>query len=117
MVFPGVSLYKGAYNAFRPRPGSAGGLASRGKPVEWREGALLPLHREVTLLHQSPCVFDRSVFDNVRYGLKVRGADDSTTCRRVVESLEAVGLSGFGAGSTLHLSEGTLVGTEGAGDG
>jgi ABC-type sulfate/molybdate transport systems ATPase subunit len=46
------------------------------------------------------------VFDNVRYGLKVRGADDSTTRRRVVESLEAVGLSGFGARRARRLSGG-----------
>lgn len=87
-------------------PPSAGGLAYRANRVEWREAALLPLRREVTLLHQSPYLLDRSVSDNVGYGLMVRGADEGTARRRVVESLEAVGLAGFGARRARRLSGG-----------
>jgi tungstate transport system ATP-binding protein len=87
-------------------PPSAGGLAYRGSPVQWREAALLPLRREVSLLHQSPYLFDRSVSDNVGYGPKVRGTDEGTSRRRVVESLEAVGLPEFGARSARRLSGG-----------
>jgi len=87
-------------------PPSAGGLAYRGNPVEWREAALLPLRREVTLLHQSPYLFDRSVSDNVGYGPTVRGTDEGAVRRRVVESLEAVGLSGFGERRARRLSGG-----------
>jgi tungstate transport system ATP-binding protein len=87
-------------------PPTTGGLVYRGNPVAWREAALLPLRREVTLLHQSPYLFDRSVSDNVAYGPKVRGADEGATRRRVVESLEAVGLSGFGARRARRLSGG-----------
>jgi tungstate transport system ATP-binding protein len=87
-------------------PPSAGVLAYRGNPVEWREAALLPLRRQVTLLHQSPHLFDRSVADNVGYALKVRGTEEGAAHRRVVESLEAVGLSGFGARRASRLSGG-----------
>ena len=44
--------------------------------------------------------------DNVPYGLKVRGADEGAARRRVVESLEAVGLAGFGARRARRLSRG-----------
>lgn len=87
-------------------PPSAGVVEYRGKAVAWRESALLSLRREVTLLHQSPYLLDRSVSENVRYGLKVRGTDEGAARRRVVESLEAVGLSGFGARRARQLSGG-----------
>lgn len=87
-------------------PPSIGALAYRGNPVEWRDATLLPLRREVTLLHQSSYLFDRSVSDNVGYGLKVRGTDEGTARRRVVESLEAVGLPGFGSRRARRLSGG-----------
>ena len=87
-------------------PPTAGVLEYRGGRVEWREAALLPLRREVTLLHQAPYLFDRSVAENVAYGPRVRGADPGAARRRVVESLEAVGLRGFGDRKARELSGG-----------
>jgi len=87
-------------------PPTAGTLSYRGTAVEWKDGALLPLRREVTLLHQAPYLFDRSVFDNVAYGLRVRGTDVGAAHRRVVESLQAVGLDGFGGRKARELSGG-----------
>ncbi|MBW2467555.1 MAG: ATP-binding cassette domain-containing protein [Deltaproteobacteria bacterium] len=47
---------------------------------------------KVTLLTQAPFLLHRSVFDNVSYGLKIRG-DTRDIKNRVHESLEQVGLS------------------------
>lgn len=91
--------------AFLSPPG-AGIVEYRGVPVDWRNGALSSLRREVTLLHQSPYLFDRCVFDNVAYGPKARGADDRAAMRRVAESLEAVGLPGFERRPAKRLSGG-----------
>jgi tungstate transport system ATP-binding protein len=87
-------------------PPSDGTVEYRGEPVSWREAALLPLRREVTLLHQSPYLFDRSVSENVGYAPRVRGEDPGAAHRRVVESLEAVGLAGFGPRRARRLSGG-----------
>jgi tungstate transport system ATP-binding protein len=87
-------------------PPTEGTVEYRGVPVDWRNGALLSLRREVTLLHQAPYLFDRCVFDNVAYGPRARGADDRAAMRRVMESLEAVGLPGFERRAAKRLSGG-----------
>ncbi len=48
-------------------------------------------NRSVTLLQQDPYLLKRSVFDNVCYGLKIRG-DIKDLKKRVYESLETVNL-------------------------
>jgi tungstate transport system ATP-binding protein len=87
-------------------PPTAGALEYRGVRVRWRDADLLPLRREVTLLHQTPYLFDRSVFDNVAYGPRVRGMEPGAARRCVVESLQAVGLDGFGGREARKLSGG-----------
>ncbi|MFC1511843.1 ATP-binding cassette domain-containing protein [Candidatus Latescibacterota bacterium] len=49
-------------------------------------------HREVTMLLQEPYLLKRTVFENIAYGLRVRGEREHLT-RRVNEVLEDVGLS------------------------
>jgi len=50
-----------------------------------------PLRRRVTMVFQRPILLNRSVFANVRYGLRLRGQHDSA--RQVDAVLEQVGLS------------------------
>ncbi|MGE4504643.1 MAG: ATP-binding cassette domain-containing protein [Desulfovibrionaceae bacterium] len=54
--------------AFLERP-LRGHVLYQGKPVE----DLTPVRREVTLLQQTPYLLTRSVYENLAYGLKVRG--------------------------------------------
>ncbi len=77
-------------------PPSAGAVYFDGERVDWRERSLGPLRKEVTLLHQSPYLFEGSVGSNVAYGLRVRGIGGEAGRRRVKDALETVGLSGFG---------------------
>jgi tungstate transport system ATP-binding protein len=51
----------------------------------------LDLRRRVTTVFQRPILLNRSVYANVRYGLRLRGVRDSR--RPVEEALEQVGLS------------------------
>lgn len=50
------------------------------------------LRRRITLLVQRPVLLKRSVFENVAYGLRVRG-ETAGLEKRVVEALQTVGLS------------------------
>ena len=51
-----------------------------------------PLRKEVTLVLQEPYLLKKSVFDNVAYGLRIRG-ERSNIKERVHDALEWVGLS------------------------
>jgi tungstate transport system ATP-binding protein len=87
-------------------PPSAGELIFNGKPVRWTNAELLPLRRQVTLLHQSPYLFNGSVFSNVAFGLKMRGIRGEEKQRRVEKTLGLVGLSEFGNRRARELSGG-----------
>lgn len=87
-------------------PPTSGELFYEETPVRWNNAALLPLRREVTLLHQSPYLFNGTVSSNVAYGLKLRGARGEGQHRRVEEALELVGLSGFEHRRARELSGG-----------
>ncbi|MGD9822582.1 MAG: energy-coupling factor ABC transporter ATP-binding protein [Aminobacteriaceae bacterium] len=88
--------------AFLLKP-AAGTIRFLGEPTEEREGEL---RREVTLLLQEPYLLRRSVFENVAYGLRARGATDRLA-ERVAEALEMVGLSpDFGKREWFRLSGG-----------
>jgi tungstate transport system ATP-binding protein len=68
---------------------TAGVFTFRGKPPQ---AVPFSEKRQVSILLQEPYLLKRSVFENVAYGLKVRGARRDIT-RRVVESLSWVGLA------------------------
>ena len=51
------------------------------------------LRQKVTYLLQSPYLLKRSVFDNIAYGLKIRGINSKETKTRVFDSLKRVGLA------------------------
>lgn len=64
------------------------------------------LRRRMSLLFQTPSVFNGSVFDNVAYGLKVRGYDKKVIEKKVGEALNTVGLPGMGNEKARMLSGG-----------
>ncbi|MEQ9729533.1 MAG: phosphate ABC transporter ATP-binding protein [Candidatus Methanoperedens sp.] len=53
------------------------------------------VRKKMSLLFQTPAVFNISVFDNVAYGLKVRGMDKRIIEKKVSSALDIVGLSGM----------------------
>lgn len=77
------------------------GQTANGTPLEKNR-----IRRKMSLLFQTPAVFDLSVFDNVAYGLKVRGFDKKTIMEKVEEALDIVGLSGLETQNALTLSGG-----------
>ncbi|MBD3608919.1 MAG: energy-coupling factor ABC transporter ATP-binding protein [Gammaproteobacteria bacterium] len=64
------------------------------------------LHNDIVYLHQTPYLFDGSVFDNVAYGLRVKRADKIEILDKVNAALEFVGLSGLASRDANRLSGG-----------
>lgn len=56
---------------------------------------IVNIRRRMSLLFQIPAIFNRSVFENVAYGLKVRGIDRKIIEKKVIEALGIVGLCGL----------------------
>lgn len=53
------------------------------------------IRRRMSMLFQAPAVFNTSVFNNVAYGLRIRGADKDTLVKKVRNALAIVGLDGM----------------------
>jgi len=64
------------------------------------------LRRRISIVFQQTVLFNMSVYDNVAYGLKVRGGNGADTEKRVSETLERVQLRGFEKKNALALSGG-----------
>lgn len=85
---------------------TAGTLYFNDLPIIWKRGELQKVRRQVTLVHQSPYLFNRSVRYNLAYGLKIRGIHGDEQHHRIHEALETVGLAGFGRRNARELSGG-----------
>jgi len=64
------------------------------------------LRRRISMVFQQTVLFNMNVFDNVAYGLKVRGKSEESIKQRVREALELVQLRGFEHKNALALSGG-----------
>ncbi|MCZ7383955.1 MAG: phosphate ABC transporter ATP-binding protein [Candidatus Methanoperedens sp.] len=51
--------------------------------------------RRMSMLFQTPAIFNTSVFNNVAYGLEVRKVDKETMKKKVMNALSIVGLDGM----------------------
>ncbi|MGZ8432535.1 MAG: energy-coupling factor ABC transporter ATP-binding protein [Candidatus Deferrimicrobiaceae bacterium] len=87
-------------------PPTAGEIFYAGERVDWKGDIAARRRRKVTLLHQSPYLFEGTVFRNVAYGLKARGIAGDAALRAVGRALETVGLEGFGDRDARKLSGG-----------
>ena len=70
------------------------------------ESEINNIRRRMSLLFQAPAVFNTSVFDNVAYGLKVRGIDKRIIEKKVTSALNIVGLFGVEKQKARTLSAG-----------
>ncbi len=64
------------------------------------------LRRQVTLVEQSPYLFDTSVHQNLAFGLRLREVTGELQDRRIRQALRAVGLEGFESRPARALSGG-----------
>jgi tungstate transport system ATP-binding protein len=80
-----------------------GTIAYRGQPFDARNTMPLALRREVTTVFQRPLLLDRSVRDNVAYGLQLRGHNGR---EQIEAALERVGLLAMARQAARTLSGG-----------
>ena len=66
----------------------------------------LPVRRRMAMVFQKPVMFNSSVYENVAYGLKVRGKGNSRD--DVLHTIEEVGLTGHESRSATTLSGGEM---------
>jgi len=64
------------------------------------------LRRQITLVEQSPYLFDTSVYRNLAFGLRLRDVNGDLQRRRIAQALQAVGLEGFEQRRAAKLSGG-----------
>ena len=67
---------------------------------------IINIRRRMSLLFQTPAIFNNSVFENVAYGLKVRGIDKKIIDKKVGDALNIVGLPGMEKQNARTLSGG-----------
>lgn len=73
------------------------------------DGPLTPgvaLMRRMTLVSQAPVLFNTSVFNNISYGLRLRGMEEREVKRRAFEALELVAMADFARARATSLSGG-----------
>jgi tungstate transport system ATP-binding protein len=83
---------------------SSGMIRFQGQELTPDQEAPLALRRRVTTVPQRPVLLSRSVWDNVRYGLQLRGERDGGA--QVAEALDVVGLSALARQPARTLSGG-----------
>ncbi len=82
-----------------------GEFSLNGTVMSWRQ-AFKRFRRHVVYLHQAPFLFDRSVEDNVAYGLKFRKQDRNQIREQVESALEWSGLLALAKRNAKDLSHG-----------
>ncbi|OHB33924.1 MAG: hypothetical protein A2X84_05730 [Desulfuromonadaceae bacterium GWC2_58_13] len=89
-------------------PPTAGTLKFAGETVRWNSRTLRAPREQITLVHQTPYLFNRSVFDNLAFGLALRGIHGASQRQIIAAVLEKVGLEGFASRHARQLSGGEV---------
>ncbi|OGS47151.1 MAG: hypothetical protein A3K66_07670 [Euryarchaeota archaeon RBG_16_67_27] len=84
----------------------AGRILFHGTALDPRSPEALAQRRRMAMIMQNPATFRASVFENVAFGLWLRGADAAEVRARVFQALEFVGLLGAARERADRLSGG-----------
>ncbi len=77
-----------------------------GRAITYSAKEINSLRRRISMVFQKTVLFNMSVFDNIAYGLKVRGENKANIEKKVKAALELVHLPGFERKNALALSGG-----------
>jgi len=83
-----------------------GNIFMKGVNTRSSAKALDVLRKNMVMIFQKPALFNASIFDNVAYGLKIRGATKKEMHTKVNNALEMVDLPNYGSLSVEGLSDG-----------
>lgn len=84
---------------------SSGKIYFEGIDANESNNRRLGIRRQMGMVFQKPLAFKASVYDNVAYGLKIRGKTEGIE-NKVKETLETIGLKGYENRNALKLSGG-----------
>ena len=84
---------------------SGGEICYNGVPVQGAQERQR-LRRQITLVEQSPFLFNASVYQNLAFGLRLRDVRGDLQRRRITQALQAVGLEDFENRRAKELSGG-----------
>lgn len=84
---------------------SSGTVYFEGIDANTSSNVRLKIRRQMGMVFQKPLAFKSSVYDNVAFGLKIRG-DKRDIKNRIKETLETIGLKGYENRNALKLSGG-----------
>ena len=87
---------------------TTGGISFDGVGTLTSEHAKLEMRRRMVIVFQKPIVFSGSVYDNVGYGLRIRGQGQRNIREKVLAALDAVDLSGYESRRARTLSGGEV---------
>jgi tungstate transport system ATP-binding protein len=85
-----------------------GSVEIAGKKVTLHGGEACAVRRRIGMVLQKPVVFNRSVWNNLAYGLRLRGWDEDKIRKRVDEELEKLGLGDRKGKNARTLSGGEM---------
>jgi tungstate transport system ATP-binding protein len=74
---------------------SSGTIRFGGQDVTHLENVRLQMRRRMATVFQKPAVFNASVYDNIAFGLKIRGEGRASLREKIEDALDTVGLSGY----------------------
>jgi len=83
---------------------SSGEIIYNGEKID--ESNAVNYRKEITMVFQKPVLFNTTVFENIAYGLRLRGLEEKQIAARVENALSSVMLSGFGSRIAKKLSGG-----------
>lgn len=84
---------------------SSGTVYFEGTDANESSNTRLSIRRQIGMVFQKPLAFKASVYDNIAYGLKVRGRKENMG-GKIKELLELIGLQGYENRNALKLSGG-----------
>ncbi len=84
---------------------SSGTVYFEGIDANESNNTRLEIRRQIGMVFQKPLAFKASVYDNIAYGLKIRGKKENMD-ERIKEILEIIGLKGYENRNALKLSGG-----------
>lgn len=83
-----------------------GAMEFDGEAILFDKALSLETRRKMILVFQKSALFNTSVYDNIAYGLKIRGTDKKIISEKVMNILELIGLKDKGHQRALTLSGG-----------
>ena len=84
---------------------SSGNIYFEGTNANESNDVRLDIRRKIGMVFQKPLAFKASVYDNIAYGLRVRGRKENMD-KKIKEILELIGLPGYENRNALKLSGG-----------